>query len=235
MGKTLAKGSQGRVSAGRKGGKRRSWRRVAGVVVAVILVAIGLRLFVIQAFRTPSRSMEDTLKVGDCVLVDKMTYGAGLPFIDWRLPAFQSPQVGEVVVFKYPIDPQKIYVKRCLAVAGQVVEIRNKVVYVDGVRQIDSPFSKYIDARIFPADTAERDNYGPAQVPPEAIFVVGDNRDNSRDSRHWGFLPLELVVGRALCIYWSIMPQEPGMVGWGDWIWGLWNRIRWQRIGIWVQ
>jgi len=179
--------------------------------------------------------MEDTLKVGDCVLVDKMTYGAGLPFIDWRLPAFQSPQVGEVVVFKYPIDPQKIYVKHCLAVAGQVVEIRNKVVYVDGVRQIDSPFSKYIDARIFSADTAERDNYGPAQVPPGAIFVVGDNRDNSRDSRHWGFLPLELVVGRALCIYWSIMPQEPGMVGWGDWIWGLWNRIRWQRIGIWVQ
>ena len=123
MGKTLAKGSQGRVSAGRKGGKRRSWRRVAGVVVAVILVAIGLRLFVIQAFRTPSRSMEDTLKVGDCVLVDKMTYGAGLPFIDWRLPAFQSPQVGEVVVFKYPIDPQKIYVKRCLAVAGQVEQV----------------------------------------------------------------------------------------------------------------
>lgn len=231
MGKKLEPKRRGR--GGGKGGAL--WRRGAGVVGGAMLVACGVRLFAIQGYRAPSRSMEDTLRAGDCLLVDKLSYGAPLPFIDGRLPAIRAPRVGEVVVFKYPIDPERLYVKRCLAVAGQVVELRDKVIYVDGVRQSDPPFSKYVDARIFPAAIAERDNYAPRAVPPGSIFVVGDNRDNSRDSRHWGFLSLDLVLGRALFVYWSTAPMAVGVVSPWERIWGLWTRTRWQRIGAWVK
>lgn len=233
MGKTHAIQPVGRGRGGDKG--RVLWRRGARIVGGAILVACGLRVFAIQGYRAPSRSMEDTLRAGDCLLVDKLTYGAPLPFVDGRLPTIRAPRVGEVVVFKYPIDPNRLYVKRCLAVAGQVVEIRDKVVYVDGVRQSDPPFSKYVDARIFPATIAARDNFEPRAVPSGSIFVVGDNRDNSRDSRHWGFLPLDLVVGRALFVYWSTAPAADGVVSSRGRIWGLWTRTRWQRIGAWIE
>jgi signal peptidase I len=233
MAKTLAIQPKGR---GRRVEKKRVlWRRPAGIVLGVVFVALGLRAVVVQAYRAPSRSMEDTLQVGDCVLVDKLRYGAVLPFVDWRLPAIRSPRVGEIVVFKYPADPQRLYVKRCLAVEGQVVEIRDKVVYVDGVRQIDPPFSKYVDARIFSAATAPRDNWDPREVPPGTIFLLGDNRDNSRDSRHWGFLPLDLVVGKALCVYWSTAPAVPAADSWLIRLWRLPGRVRWHRVGTWVQ
>ena len=129
----------------------------------------------------------------------------------------------------------RLYVKRCLAVAGQVVEIRDKVVYVDGERQVDPPFSKYVDSRIFPAVRTARDNLAPRSVPTGSIFVVGDNRDNSRDSRHWGFLPLDLVVGRALFVYWSAAPLPTSAASVWQRIWDLGARIRWQRVGVWVE
>lgn len=233
MGKTLAIQPQRR---GKGGGKQQGDRRrgTAMIVAGTILLALGLRVFAVQATRVPSRSMEDTLQAGDCLLVEKLTLGAKLPFIGWRLPALQPPEVGELLVFKYPLDPERTYIKRCLAVAGQVVEIRDKVVYVDGARQPDPPFSKYVDARIFPATIAKRDNYGPVEVPSGSIFVVGDNRDNSRDSRHWGVLPQDLVVGRVLCVYWSLTPVAPGTEGL-DGLWDFLARIRWQRMGAWVQ
>jgi signal peptidase I len=179
--------------------------------------------------------MEDTLLVGDYLLVDKFTYGIAIPFTRWRLPALSAPQPGDVVVFRSPVDPQRVYVKRCVATAGQRVEIRNKVVYVDGRRAIDPPFSKYVDASILPGKTDPRDNYGPHQVPEGAVFLLGDNRDNSRDSRHWGALPREAVVGRAICLYWSCKPpHEARGNGWTkafNRLLTLPERIRWSRLG----
>ena len=232
MGKTGFAQSKKRAKGSVKG--RTLWRRV-GVVVVVFVLALGLRVSAFQGYRAPSRSMEDSLRVGDCLLVDKLTFGAQLPFGAGRLPAWRDPQVGEIVVFQYPRDPDRLYVKRCLAVAGQVVEIRDKVVYVDGARQADPPFSKYVDSRIFSADRTARDNFAPRSVPTGSIFVVGDNRDNSRDSRHWGFLPLDLVVGRALVVYWSTAPRPVSAGSFWQHIWDLGARIRWQRIGVWVE
>jgi len=201
----------------------------------VVGLALLVRTFFIQGFRIPSRSMEDTLLVGDCLLVDKFTYGAPVPFSRVRLPGLAAPRSGDVVVFRYPLDPERAYIKRCLAIAGQVVEIRDKVVYVDGYRVADPLFSKYVDARIFPGTRNPRDNYGPERVPVGAVFVVGDNRDNSRDSRHWGFLPANLVIGRALCVYWSCAPdyelKKAGMKALPGWVASLPQRIRWRRIG----
>ena len=232
MGKT---GSARTSKRAKQGGKGRTLWRYTGVIVVAAVLALGLRVCVLQGFRAPSRSMEDTLHVGDSLLIDKLTFGAQLPFGAGRLPAWRDPQVGEIVVFQYPRDPDRLYVKRCLAVAGQVVEIRDKVVYVDGERQVDPPFSKYVDSRIFPAVRTARDNLAPRSVPTGSIFVVGDNRDNSRDSRHWGFLPLDLVVGRALFVYWSAAPLPTSAASVWQRIWDLGARIRWQRVGVWVE
>ena len=241
MGKTLAAQPRGRVKgggtgSGKRGGKKGGdWRRIAKIVGGVMLLALVLRIFVVHPFRVPSRSMEDTLLAGDCILVDKLTYGALLPILEWRMPALRPPRVGELLVFKYPVDPARSYVKRCLAVAGQMVEIRDKVVYIDGARQPDPPFSKYVDARIFASGIAPRDNYGPREVPVGSVFVAGDNRDNSRDSRHWGFLPLHMLEGRALLAYWSVIPlAEDERAGLGNW-WTFLSRVRWHRLGTWGQ
>jgi signal peptidase I len=173
------------------------------------------------------------------LLVDKLRFGAPLPFGDLRLPALASPAIGDVLVFNYPLDPERAYVKRCVAVAGQVVEIRDKVLYVDGTRSLDPPYSKYLDARVYPGFENPRDNNGPFSVPDGYVFVMGDNRDNSRDSRHWGMLPLELVFGRALCVYWSCRPSSASaQVNAGgtrkEDAGSLLARIRWNRIGMWV-
>lgn len=230
-------GAKGR---GRGVGKRRSiWREYALFVLGVVGLALLLRVFLVQAYLIPSRSMEDTLLVGDYLLVDKFTYGALVPFTRSRLPGLREPRPRDVLVFRYPLDPERIYIKRCIAVAGQVVEIRNKVMYVDGGRVIDPAYSKYVDARILPSARSPRDNYGPEKVPDGTLFVVGDNRDNSRDSRHWGFLPKEQVVGRALCVYWSCEPdydaEQAGLSRALPRLVSLPQRIRWSRLGNWVE
>ena len=237
MGKALS------IAPEKKGGKRkkkRSPRReFAILLLAAVALALLVRTFFIQPFRIPSRSMEDSLLVGDVLLVDKFTYGPRVPFTDWHLPALADPRPGDIVVFEYPLDPERVYVKRCVAAGGQVVEIRNKVVYVDGVRLPDPPFSKYVDPRILPAAENPRDNYGPERLPEGFVFVLGDNRDNSRDSRHWGALSQERIIGRARCIYWSCDPgYGAGMAGRTsrvrglvDQVFSLPQRIRWQRLG----
>lgn len=241
MAKTLTIAPKGKPKGrGRGVRKRRSgWRGYLFFGLGGVLLALLARVLLIQAYRVPSRSMEDTLLVGDYLLIDKLTYGVVIPFVGWRLPALAEPQPGEVVVFRYPPDPQRIYVKRCIAVAGQRVEIRDKVVYVDGARAVDPPFSKYVDARIFPLEQTPRDNLDPRVVPDGAIFVIGDNRDNSRDSRHWGFLPKEAIIGRAMFLYWSCEPavgfRQEGMKGFLRRSASLPERVRWNRLGRWVR
>jgi signal peptidase I len=190
------------------------------ILVAVGAVALTLGGLLVQGYRIPSRSMEDSLLVGDLLLVDKLSYGLRIPFTTWRLPSVRDPSPGDIVAFEYPADPSRTFVKRCVAVAGQTVEVRNKVVYVDGERLPDPAFSKYIDARILPGRDP-RDNLSPLTVPAGSLFVMGDNRDNSRDSRHWGALSVDRLLGRGLFVYWSTEPDLAGESG----------RIRWSRIG----
>jgi signal peptidase I len=169
------------------------------VIVLAILIAFILRTFVVQAYKIPSSSMEDLLLGGDFILVNKLFYH------------FKDPKSGDVVVFKYPLNPSKDMVKRVVATEGQTVEIINKIVYVDGKMVPDPLLGKHIDPRILPVDYSTRDNFGPAQVPAGHLFVLGDNRDDSQDSRDWGFLDMSYIKGKAIIVYWSwaIDPHAP--------------------------
>jgi signal peptidase I len=166
-----------------------------------LVITLFLRTFVIQAFRIPSESMADTLLVGDFLFVNKLEYGPKVPFTHIRLPGLHPPRRGEVIVFQWPEDPSKDFIKRCIAVGGETVEIEHKQVYVDGVRLVE-PYVKH-EAGEEPAGYTPRDNFAPPTIPPGELFMMGDNRDNSNDSRFWGNVPMDLVKGRALFIYFS--------------------------------
>jgi signal peptidase I len=181
---------------------------VEAVVLAIILTIV-IRGFVVQAFRIPTSSMENTLQVGDFLFVNKMVYGseidlgiAGHQLVYHRFPAIREPKPGEIIVFRYPDDPSRDFIKRCVAIGGQTVEIRDKVLYVDGQAQ-EEPFAIHKDPRVLPRETSPRDNFGPYVVPQGQLFMMGDNRDNSHDSRFWGGLPRTLVKGQAMILYWS--------------------------------
>jgi len=176
------------------------------ILLAFLLTFI-LRSFVIQAFRIPTGSMEDTLLVGDFLFVNKFLYGAEVPFTKIHLPAIRPPRPGDIIVFRYPRDPSKDFIKRCVAVEGQVVEIRDKQLYVDGVLRTE-PFTKFTDRTMRRGHGDPRDNFGPERVPPGHLFMMGDNRDNSSDSRYWGFLDHHLIKGKAMFIYWSWDPEK---------------------------
>jgi signal peptidase I len=167
-----------------------------------LVITLVLRTFVIQAFRIPSESMADTLLVGDFLFVNKLEYGPKIPFTHFRLPGLHAPHRGEVIVFQWPEDPSKDFIKRCIATGGETVEVRHKQVYVDGVR-LDEPYVKHESTAEEPAGYTPRDNHAPPTVPPNELFMMGDNRDNSNDSRFWGTVPMDLVKGRALFIYFS--------------------------------
>jgi len=173
---------------------------VMAVVLVIVMTSIG------QTYRIPSSSMEDTLLIGDFVIANKVIYGSRIPFTDWRLPAVRDPQPGDIVIFEWPGDKTTPYIKRCIAVENQVVEIRDKTLYVDGVEFPDPIFSKHIDENIIPRrfqDENSRDNWGPYRVPEDCFFMMGDNRDNSYDSRFWGPVHRKFIIGRAMVIHWS--------------------------------
>jgi signal peptidase I len=146
--------------------------------------------------------MLETLLVGDYLFVNKLDYGPMIPFTTTRLPGLRQPQPGDVIVFQFPDDPRRDYIKRCVAVGGQTVEVRDKQLYVDGRKRIE-PYVQHIDPTVHPASFDPRDNFGPVQVPPGNLFMMGDNRDNSNDSRFWGPVKMDLVKGRAMFLYWS--------------------------------
>ena len=167
------------------------------LVWAVVLFLI-IRSVAFQAFRIPSPSMEDTLLIHDFLFISKIVYGPNIPFTHTRLPGLRKPKPGDVIVFQNPVNPKEDYIKRCVAVGGQTVEVRNKTLYVDGAAK-QEPYVKHTDPRMIPG----RDNFGPVRVPEGFLFMMGDNRDNSQDSRFWGFLDMRLIRGKAAIIYFS--------------------------------
>ncbi|HEU4930039.1 MAG TPA: signal peptidase I [Candidatus Krumholzibacteria bacterium] len=185
-------------------------REYAEIIVLAVALALFVRTFFIQAFRIPSESMEDTLLVGDFLFANKLIYGPKLPFLDVRLPAIRDPKPGDIIIFKYPVDPKVDYIKRCVAVEGQTVELVDNKLYVDGVLQ-DEEFTKYV----FGSRPDRR--FGPFKVPEGHIFMMGDNRDNSADSRAWGPVDKKLVSGKAMFIYFSWNQNA--------------NSVRFSRIG----
>lgn len=210
------------------------------VVVAIIL-ALFIRTFVVQAFKIPTGSMETNLLIGDHLLVNKLVYSPSLGPLEDRLLAKKQIARGHVVVFKFPEDPARDFIKRVIGLPGETVEIRDKAVYVDG-RPLDEPYVHFLEPPLSRNDPeyglrAEglRDNWGPQVVPAGHVFVLGDNRDNSRDSRFWGFLPIDQIKGRALMVYWSYEAsrEEYHRTGFLDWIrdtLAAFGKTRWSRF-----
>jgi signal peptidase I len=204
-------------------GPVRYWIDVVGSIVITVFL---IKAMVVEAYRIPSPSMEKTLLVGDFLLVNKFVYGMKTP--DWigipltmvgfdipyvQLPSLAEPKTGDVIVFKYPLDPRQNYIKRCIAGPGQTIEIRDKRVFVDGVEFEHLPHQQQSEGLleagmpergIVPGGMGwNRHNFGPLEVPADSYFMMGDNRDNSSDSRFWGFVPRENIVGKAWIIYFS--------------------------------
>ncbi len=177
------------------------------IIIAVVL-ALFIRTFIVQAFKIPSGSMLPTLQIGDHILVNKFIYGVKIPFSGAVLMPLKDPQRNDIIVFKYPKDPKLDYIKRVIAVAGDTVEIRNKKIFLNG-KPYDDKYGVFRDAKVLAPNLGPRDNYGPITIPPEKLFVMGDNRDNSYDGRFWGFVDLEAVRGKAFIIYWSWDVQKP--------------------------
>lgn len=207
------------------------WREYLETAIIALVAAIILRIFVVSAYRVNSASMEDSLFEGDYIFVNKLAYDFGT-----------DPQVGDIIVFKYPNNPTKQYIKRVVATPGSMVEVLDKVVYVDDMVAEIPPHSKHIDERIIPGDLSFRDNFAAFVVPTGQYFVMGDNRDDSRDSRFWGGVPQELIIGKAVFVYWSWEPlSDPPEWGFpyihtalqyvGMLVWNFPTHTRWARIG----
>jgi len=170
-------------------------------IVIAILLALFIRTFVVEPFKIPSGSMIPTLLVGDHILVNKFIYGIRIPFTNKKVFAFNKPTRGDVVVFVYPLDTTLDFIKRVIGVEGDTIVMKGKKLYINGELYSD-PYAHYIDDN--PGNIEfPRGDFGPITVPKNSLFVLGDNRDTSRDSRFWGYVPLESVIGKAFIIYWS--------------------------------
>ncbi len=178
------------------------WENVKSILIAVVLAVI-IKTSIVEAYKIPSASMEDTLLIGDFLIANKFVYGARIPLVNWRLPAISDPEPGDIVIFKWPGDKKTNYIKRCVAVEGQTVEVKNKVLYIDGKEFPNPPHSKFTKK----PGHSQMDNFGPIVVPRDCFFMMGDNRDNSYDSRYWGPVHRDLILGEALFIHWSWEPD----------------------------
>ncbi len=196
--------------------QKSKFREYIEAIILAIVIALFIRTFVIQAYKIPSGSMKPTLQIGDHILVSKFNYGIKLPFLRTTLIPVGAPQRGDIVVFIYPEDRSKDFIKRLIGVPGDTIEIRNKKIFINGLPYSDK-HGVYVDNFIVPGAVQPRDNFGPVTVPEGSLFVMGDNRDESYDSRFWGFVSKKDVLGKALIIYWSWNQEE--------------HWIRWSRIG----
>ncbi|HEY3306961.1 MAG TPA: signal peptidase I [Desulfuromonadaceae bacterium] len=182
--------------------KKSILREYAESIIIAILLAMVIRTYLVQAFKIPSGSMEETLAIGDHLLVNKFIYGSKLPFSDNRVLAIRNPRRGDVIVFEYPEDPSKDFIKRVVGTPGDVVEGKNKKVFVNG-KLYENPHEVHKEKEIIPKEMNPRDTFGPVTVPSGSYFVMGDNRDRSYDSRFWGFVSMEKIKGLAFIKYWS--------------------------------
>lgn len=188
---------------------------IEAIVIAVIL-ALFIRTFIVQAFKIPSGSMQPTLAIGDHILVNKFIYGVKIPFTGHTLIPVKAPKHNDIIVFKYPEDPDKDFIKRLIGEPGDTVEVKNKQVYVNNT-PISPDMGVHTDSHVISGRMNPRDNFGPVTVPEGSYFVMGDNRDNSYDSRFWGFVNEKAIKGKAFIIYWSWNSEAFG--------------VRWGRIG----
>jgi signal peptidase I len=196
--------------------KKHIIREYAESIIVAIILALFIRTFVVQAFKIPSGSMEDTLAIGDHILVNKFIYGTKIPFTDNRIWKIRDPRRGDVIVFEYPEDPSKDFIKRVIGTPGDVIEEIDKKVYVNGQPYVN-PHEVHKETDLIPREQNPRDNFGPVKVPADSYFVMGDNRDRSYDSRFWGFVKESKIKGLAFIKYWS---------------WDSTNfRVRWRSIG----
>ena len=188
---------------------RSHWRDYFEAFLVAVIFATFARTYVVQAFKIPSGSMENNLLVGDHILVNKMIYGAVSSRPERPLSPLRAVERGDVVVFRFPSDPRRDFIKRCIGLPGDRIEIRDKVVFVNGEALAESGYVRHSDTRTYPSsvflsdDYRYRDNFGPFTVPEGELFFMGDNRDESHDSRFWGTVPIGFVKGRALMVYWS--------------------------------
>ena len=181
--------------------KKRIWEYAKAIITALILAML-IRTYIIQAFKIPSGSMTPTLLIGDHILVNKFLYGTKIPFSGKRVFMFKKPERGDIMVFKYPENPSKDFIKRVVAVEGDVIESKNKIIHVNGSK-VNEPYAHHTDSSMRPMGIEPRDNFGPVIVPKNKYFVMGDNRDQSYDSRYWGYVDIKDVKGKALILYWS--------------------------------
>lgn len=183
-------------------------REYAEAIAIAILLALFIRTFVVQAFKIPSGSMLPTLLIGDHLLVNKFIYGIRVPFSGKVLVPLKDPKSGDIIVFKFPKDRSIDYIKRVVGVPGDKIEVKNKKVYRND-KLAEDPFAHFTSTTILPGSVSPKDNFGPITVPEGKYFVMGDNRDNSSDSRFWGFVETDDVLGKAMIIYWSWDIDKP--------------------------
>jgi signal peptidase I len=210
-------------------------------LVTAVILALFVRTWVVQAFKIPTGSMENNLLIGDHLLVNKLVSGPSLTSFERMILPLREPKRGDVMVFKYPDEPERDFIKRVIGLPGDTLELRSKKVYING-QPLDEPYVHFLAPASEGQEVTQfdvRERYGPVRIPDGQYFVMGDNRDNSQDSRYWGFLPRHYIKGKALMIYWSYDsgPEEYVDSGLGATVKRLFSvvthfftRTRWERI-----
>ncbi len=200
--------------------KKSKFRENIEAILIAVVLALFIRTFFIESYVIPTGSMLETIQLGDQILVNKFIYGVKLPFIQKTLLPITDPDRGDIVVFIPPHDPKNPYIKRVIGIAGDIIQIRDKQLFVNG-EPVNGGYEVFSDPNIYSARQAKRDNFGPLTVPDNSLFFMGDNRDSSFDSRFWGIVDLKKVRGKALITYWSWNNKK--------------KKVRWNRIGKFVE
>jgi signal peptidase I len=204
--------------------KKSVLREYAESLVIAVILALFVRTWVFQAFKIPTGSMEHNLLIGDHLIVNKMVFAPSLTGFERAILPDRTMHRGDIIVFKYPKDPERDFIKRVIGLPGERLELHRKKVYING-QPLDEPYVEFLEPPStggLPKTDDLREEYGPVTVPSDQYFMMGDNRDNSEDSRYWGFMPLSYVKGEALFIYFSFDEDRPTSGFLGD--------IAWSRI-----
>jgi len=214
------------------------------IVIAVIL-ALFVRTFVLQAFKIPTGSMENNLLIGDHLLVNKFVDAPTASSVERALLPIGEIRRGDVLVFKYPVEPDRDFIKRVIGLPGETLQLKDKKIFING-KPLDEPYVHFLEPPRGSSELSEvtssdvRENYGPVTVPPNQYFMMGDNRDNSADSRYWGFMPRDYVKGKALLIYWSYESEREdyedesasaAVKGLASVFMHFFTKTRWDRLG----